>query len=68
MSDGKQDVMNALRRVIRVHGTQVAAAKRLGFSNAFISDVINGRRDPSVRLAAALGFDRVVVFVERRRQ
>lgn len=37
-----------------------------GFSGSFISDVINGRRDVSEKLALALGLQRMVVFYETK--
>lgn len=37
-------------------------AQELGFTPQFILDVVKGRRLVSTRLAAAMGYERVVVF------
>lgn len=42
-------------------GNQGAFAKSIGFSQAYISDVVNAKRPPSDRLLAILGLSRVVV-------
>lgn len=43
-------------------GTQRQWARTHGFSDAYVSDVLAGRRDISSKLAAALGYEKVVSF------
>ncbi len=47
--------------VDRLHtaGTQTELAKELGVSPVYISDVLNGRRQPGKTLLRALGYRRV---------
>lgn len=45
------------------HGSQKAAAVKLGISPAYLSDVINRKRDISAALAKRLGLRRVVSYI-----
>jgi len=47
-------------------GGQSAWAKAHGVTAACVSDIINGRRDPSEHIANALGYFRKIVFVPVR--
>lgn len=42
-------------------------AQRFGISQAYLSDVLNGRRGIADKLAGALGFERVVTFEPKER-
>lgn len=42
--------------------SQAAWAKKHGLSPAYVSDVINGRRDPGKAILEALGLERVVTY------
>lgn len=42
--------------------TQAAYAKCCGISSAYLSDVLQGRREPGSKMLAALGFERVVTY------
>ena len=42
--------------------SQRETAKRLGFSRAFIGDVLHGRREVTQKLAAAMGYEMVILF------
>ena len=59
----------ALRIVLHVAcakaGSQSAFAAKAGFSSAYISDVLAGRREPSERLAEDLGYSRSTIFTKR---
>lgn len=46
--------------------TAKAWAKEHGFSQAYVSDVLHGRRGVADRFAEALGYERVVTFVPVR--
>lgn len=43
-------------------GTQKIYARHLGVNEAYLSDVIRGRRDPSEKLLLACGFRRVLTY------
>jgi hypothetical protein len=49
---------------VRAHecGSQKILARHLGVNEAYLSDVIRGRRDPSCKLLKACGFRRVVTY------
>ena len=51
-----------LRQSANQRGSQRALAKELGVSEAYLSDVINGRRDPGRKILKALGLERVVAY------
>jgi plasmid maintenance system antidote protein VapI len=55
------DPIKALRRVVDACVTQRAAAKKLGISEPFMSDLLRGRRTFSDRMLAKLGLRRDVV-------
>lgn len=52
----------SLRALVRLEGTAKAAATVYGVSPQYLSDVLNGRREISEKLAKALGFERYVAF------
>jgi DNA-binding transcriptional regulator YdaS (Cro superfamily) len=54
------DPIKALR--FEVHGNQAAWARDHNLSPAYVSDVINGRREPGPAILEALGIERVVVY------
>jgi transcriptional regulator with XRE-family HTH domain len=43
-------------------GSQLALAKQLGISTSYLSDVLNGRQEPSKALLVPLGFERVTFY------
>lgn len=55
-------VLNMVRIGIQVAGSQKAYAKRVGLSESYLSDVLNGRRDISPRILKHLGLERVVYY------
>ena len=55
------DPIKALHRVVDACVTQRAAAKKLGISEPFMSDLLRGRRTFSDRMLAKLGLRRDVV-------
>jgi hypothetical protein len=59
-------ITQALRRYVAGRGTQRAAAKELGMSQAYLCDLLHGRRRASDALLATLGLRRREV-VERAR-
>jgi len=63
MSIGRTDM--DVRAIIRSKAkpTQAAWAKSNGISPAYVSDVIQGRREPGEKILKALGLKRVVSYV-----
>ena len=51
-----------IRGYIEIYGSQKAAAKAIGVSQAYICDVCNGRREPAEKILTALGYRRVVMY------
>lgn len=41
---------------------QNVLARRLGVSNAYVSDIVNGRRDPGQKILEGLGYRRVISY------
>jgi len=58
----------ALDHLVDALGSQSAAAKHIGVGRQYMSDLLNGRRGISGRIAKALGFKKRVVFelIDRR--
>lgn len=56
------DVYTILRNKCKEAGGQSAFAKQHGVSVAYVSDVINGRKDPGPALLRAIGVKRVVTY------
>jgi plasmid maintenance system antidote protein VapI len=53
-----------IKEIIRVKGDRSnrAVALEMGVSEQYICDLLRGRRDVSVRMAEALGFQRLMKF------
>jgi DNA-binding transcriptional regulator YdaS (Cro superfamily) len=56
----QEDVLDEMRKVISVTSLRKTAG-RLGISPAYLSDVLNGRRDVSDNMAILFGFEREVL-------
>ena len=61
----EHDMRDTLTVMIDERGSQRAVAQELGVSQAYLGDVLHGRRGVSAKLAGKLGYERVVVFVRR---
>ena len=55
------NAIEALEAFVARHGSQEKAAKALGVKQAYVSQMINGRRDVTTRVLAKLGLKRIVV-------
>lgn len=55
------DVKEALKSVAKP--TQAEWARTHGISAAYVSDVIQGRREPGEKILKALGLEKVVTYV-----
>ncbi len=58
------DVVQRLKGECARVGSQRAWAKQAGVSEAYISDVLAGRREPGEAILTVLGLTRQVVYVE----
>ena len=56
------DLLDELKRSVDHKRGLTNTAERLGFTIQFISDVVNGRRPVSGKLAERMGYRRVVEF------
>lgn len=55
------DPRGVLYNYVDKYPTQAAAAKALGITPAYLSDLVNGRRDLSDKMLTKLGLRRTVV-------
>ena len=58
-----ETALEALRDAVTAAGSQRAAAARIGVSQAYLGDVLAGRRALGSRILGALGLRRVVLIV-----
>lgn len=58
-------VIEMLRRQIALRRTQKAMAAELGISQAYLSDIIHGRRAPGQAVLALLGLEERYVPVKK---
>lgn len=65
MNASEQAFCRFLRGAVRVIGTQRAAAHRWRVSEAYLCDVLHGRRQPGPKLLKALGLRRHVTYHSR---
>lgn len=56
------DALEVIRRAVEKAGSQKAFAKANGLSEPYVSDVMNGRRDPGPRILEAVGLERYVGY------
>lgn len=56
------DMLSEVKRWVAASGSQKKAAKLLGVSEQYMTDVLKGRREVGPTLAEALGYDKIVMF------
>ncbi len=59
----EHDLRDELTAAVDREGTQAVLARDLEVSNAYLGDVLHGRRPISGRLAEKLGWKKMTVFV-----
>lgn len=64
----KQDVIGILQTAIGEGNSAAAFAHRHDASPQYISDVLNGRRDPGPKLLEILGLERITVYRKKARR
>ncbi|HND49868.1 MAG TPA: helix-turn-helix transcriptional regulator [Anaerolineales bacterium] len=57
-----EDALNLIRSMVKQHGTQTAAARELGITAVYMSDILAGKSAISDNVARKLGYRRVIVF------
>ncbi len=62
------DPVRKLQALVDGHPTQRAAAKSLEISGAYLSDLLNGRRDFSPAILERLGLRRAITEADNDRQ
>lgn len=55
-------VRKVIRRACKAEGSQKAWAAKHGISQAYLSDVLLGRREPSPAILRPLGLERATVY------
>lgn len=56
------NIIAAIRREAKRAGSQKALADELGVSDTYLSDVLNGRKEPGEAILIPLGLERVVTY------
>lgn len=57
-----EKAIELIRQKVKAHGSQIKTAKELDIAPAYLSDILNGRRDVSDSVARKLGYRRVIFF------
>jgi plasmid maintenance system antidote protein VapI len=57
------EVVERIKAIVTEEGSQTNAAYKLGFSAAYLSDVLAGRRNVSAAMAKKLGYSVERIFV-----
>jgi transcriptional regulator with XRE-family HTH domain len=60
----REEITRRLRAVVSSYRTQKEAAKELGVSDSYLSQVMNGGKPPSAALLALAGTQKISLFVE----
>jgi DNA-binding transcriptional regulator YdaS (Cro superfamily) len=60
-------VRELIRRQCSKRGSQIVFANRIGVSQAYLNDVVHGRRTPADAVCKALGLERIVVYRKVRK-
>lgn len=59
-------VRDILRDFVTKHGTQQKFAKDHGIAASVLSDILNGRRDPTDKILSHLGLKRIYFYIEQK--
>jgi len=58
----KRNVTTKLLTLVRIEGSQKAAADKLGITPGYLSDLLRGNRKPGEKLLVKLGLKRTIVY------
>jgi transcriptional regulator with XRE-family HTH domain len=61
------ELIARLQAAAKKLGSQAELARRLKVSEAYLSDVLNSRKDPGEKILQPLGLERVITY-ERRKE
>jgi hypothetical protein len=56
------DILAILSKAVALSGSQAKWCDAQGISTAYVSDVLNGRREPGKKILDALGYEAVAVY------
>jgi plasmid maintenance system antidote protein VapI len=59
-----EEAVRLLRELVKKNGSQTAAARNLDISQAYLADILAGKRLVSDNVARKLGYKRVIIFVK----
>lgn len=59
-------VIKKLEQIIDEHGTKKAAAQLLGVSQAYLGDILKGRREPGKKVLDKLGLESSVIYTPKQ--
>lgn len=62
------EFLDHLSWLVSLAGSQKAFAERHDISEQYLCDVLKGRREPGKKILDAVGFQRVVIYVERNHE
>lgn len=60
----REQLIKRIEAAVAAAGSQAALADKIGVSDAYLSDVLNNRRDPGEKMLAGLGYAREVRYVQ----
>lgn len=58
-------ILELIKTEVERAGSQVALAVSIGITPAYLSDILNGNRNPSTKLLRHLGYKRVMMYRKR---
>ena len=67
-SMNRQDVINQLKALVDEYGSQKALADEMGITASYLSDILNGKRDPGKSVLDWLGLERSAVLVYTKKK
>ncbi len=60
----KEQIIEVLKSEVQRLGSQKALAAKMGISLPYLSDIIQGRREPGPKVLAYLGLERQITYVK----
>ena len=61
--ESAQGLLERVRKLVKSHPSQTSAARELGITPQYLTDVLYERRMPSEKIAKYFGLTRTTVFV-----
>ncbi len=57
-----EEAIELIKKIIEKEGAQYKAAKKLGISAAYLSDILKNRRAISDKVSKKLGYERITTY------